>query len=49
MTFFGPQLGSGFGEPGGTLPPRISRSIPPRRLENKLLKWEEEMTVSSVK
>ena len=26
---FWPEIGSGFGEPGGTPPPRIRRSMPP--------------------
>ena len=28
MTFFGTEIGSGFGELGGTPPPKITRSTP---------------------
>ena len=29
MTIFRSEIGSGFGEPGSTPPPRIPRNIPP--------------------
>ena len=36
---FRSEIGSGLGEPGGTPPPRISRSTPRGKTEQKVLFW----------
>jgi len=41
MTFFWPEVGSGFGGPGGTAPPRISRSTPREDSESRAGKRSE--------
>ena len=45
MTGFGQKIGSGFGESGGTPPPRIPRSTPPGLDDPPVLNFHSKETI----